>query len=114
MPARFQLKQVLTNLITNAIEAIDLAGARTGRLTVRTRVFGETVVVEVQDSGPGIDPRHAELIFDTFFTTKAKGTGLGLSICRLIIEDYGGRLVALPVAPHGAVFRFSLPVAKAS
>jgi signal transduction histidine kinase len=69
------------------------------------------VVVEVRDSGPGLD-EGAERVFEPFYTTKAQGIGIGLSISRSIVEAHGGRLWATSNQPHGAVFRFSLPVAQ--
>jgi signal transduction histidine kinase len=67
------------------------------------------VVVEVRDSGTGLDAERAERLFEPFYSTKEAGLGVGLSICRSIIEAHGGRLWAEPNSPHGAVFRFSLP-----
>jgi len=69
------------------------------------------VVVEVRDSGTGLDPEGAERVFEAFYTTKAEGIGIGLSISRSIIEAHGGRVWASSNEPRGAVFRFSLPVA---
>jgi signal transduction histidine kinase len=69
------------------------------------------VQVEVRDSGTGLDPERAERVFEAFYTTKAEGIGIGLSISRSIIRAHGGRLWASANAPHGAVFRLSLPVA---
>ena len=59
---------------------------------------------------PGIAPEKLEHIFEAFYTTKAGGTGMGLAICRSIVEAHGGRLWSAPNEPHGAVFRFTLPV----
>jgi signal transduction histidine kinase len=70
------------------------------------------VVVEVRDSGIGLDQDRAERVFDAFYTTKAEGLGIGLSISRSIVEAHGGRLWAAPNQPHGAVFAFSLPAAE--
>jgi len=69
------------------------------------------VVVEVRDSGPGLEEEGAERVFEPFYTTKAQGIGIGLSISRSIVEAHGGRLWANPNRPRGAVFRFSLPAA---
>jgi signal transduction histidine kinase len=67
-------------------------------------------LLDVQDSGPGIDPAHTTQIFEAFFTTKPGGMGMGLSICRSIIETHGGQLQALARTPEpGAIFRISLP-----
>jgi signal transduction histidine kinase len=70
------------------------------------------VVVEVRDSGPGLDEEDTERVFEPFYTTKGQGIGIGLSISRSIVEAHGGRLWAAANQPHGAVFRFSLPVAE--
>ena len=64
----------------------------------------------MRDSGTGLDPKRADRLFEAFYTTKAEGIGIGLSISRSIVEAHGGRLWASPNEPHGAVFRFSLPV----
>jgi signal transduction histidine kinase len=63
----------------------------------------------VSDSGPGLPPEGSERVFDSFYTTKASGLGMGLSICRSIIDAYGGRLLAKPNLPRGAVFQVILP-----
>ena len=69
--------------------------------------------MSVSDSGTGIPNDKLKEIFETFYTTKPQGTGLGLSIARTIIETYGGRIWAENRAGGGAVFRFTLPLAKA-
>jgi signal transduction histidine kinase len=68
------------------------------------------VRVFVRDSGPGIDPAHAERIFDAFYTTKPQGLGMGLAISRSIIEAHGGRLWATANEGPGATFHFTLPL----
>ena len=70
------------------------------------------VLVEVRDSGTGLDPAGAEQVFKAFYTTKPDGIGIGLSISRSIVEAHGGRLWASRNEPHGAVFQLSLPVAE--
>jgi two-component system, LuxR family, sensor kinase FixL len=107
-----QLQQVLLNLIVNAIEAMSAVNNRPRELTIVSAQGTDGVVVEVRDSGIGLDPHRAERIFEAFYTTKAEGIGIGLSISRSIVEAHGGRLWAAPNEPHGAVFRFSLPVAE--
>jgi PAS domain S-box-containing protein len=110
---RVQLQQVLLNLILNAIEAMRAVHDRPRELTIVSRQDGPgAVLVEVRDSGTGLDPERAERVFEAFYTTKPEGIGIGLSISRSIIEAHGGRLSAGANAPHGAVFRFSLPVAE--
>ena len=110
---RVQLQQVLLNLIVNAVEAMSAVHDRSRELTIVSRQDGsDAVLVEVRDSGIGLDPQRAEQVFEAFYTTKAEGIGIGLSISRSIIEAHGGRLWASANAPHGAVFRFSLPVTE--
>ena len=70
----------------------------------------EAVSVEVRDSGMGVDPERAAHLFEPFYTTKAEGLGIGLSISRTIVEAHGGHLSAATNVPHGAVFRFSVPL----
>jgi PAS domain S-box-containing protein len=109
---RVQLQQVLLNLILNAIDAMSAVHDRPRELAIVSRTDGpNAVVVEVRDSGTGLDPEGAERVFEAFYTTKTEGVGIGLSISRSIIEAHGGRLWAGPNEPRGAVFRFSLPVA---
>ena len=109
---RVQLQQVLLNLILNAIEAMSAVNDRPRELTIVSAQDTGGVVVEVRDSGIGLDQDRAERVFDAFYTTKAEGLGIGLSISRSIVEAHGGRLRAAPNQPHGAVFGFSLPVAE--
>ncbi|MGZ9005627.1 MAG: PAS domain S-box protein [Burkholderiales bacterium] len=110
---RVQLQQVLLNLIMNAIDAMSGVRDRARELTIVSRHDDANgVQVEVRDSGTGLEPEHAEHVFEAFYTTKAEGIGIGLSISRSIVEAHGGRLWASANEPHGAVFRFSLPVAQ--
>jgi PAS domain S-box-containing protein len=103
-----QLQQVLINLIMNAIEAT--SSSRNGRWTIliRSAENPDGVLVQVQDSGPGIAPELADRIFEPFFTTKTEGIGMGLSISHSIIESHGGRLGIVP-SSTGALFEFTLP-----
>src|SRR5207244_2025054 len=108
---RVQLQQVITNLTVNAIEAMSSAGDRLRELTIASgNDNANTVFVEVQDTGPGIDPADLDRLFQSFYTTKPDGIGMGLAISRSIVEAHGGRLSAAPNQPHGAVFCFTLPV----
>jgi C4-dicarboxylate-specific signal transduction histidine kinase len=106
-----QLQQVLINLVVNATEAMRHAADRTRELLIRSAKTPEGVLVQVQDSGPGIKPEAAERIFEPFFTTKAEGIGLGLSISRSLIESHGGHLSVAP-ASRGALVQFTLPVSS--
>jgi PAS domain S-box-containing protein len=107
---KVQLQQVLLNLVINAIEAMSEIEDRARELTIASSVDDARVVVEVRDSGAGLQAQRAEQLFEAFYTTKPQGLGIGLSISRSIIEAHGGRLWAESNTPHGAVFRFSLPV----
>jgi two-component system NtrC family sensor kinase len=107
-----QLQQVFVNILGNARQAIEPV-QRDGRIVVRTRRVGESVVIEFQDNGPGIKPEHLARIFDPFFTTKpvGKGTGLGLSLCYGLIQEHGGTITARSERGEGATFAIELPVA---
>jgi C4-dicarboxylate-specific signal transduction histidine kinase len=109
---RTQLHQVFTNLIGNAIEAMQPVTNRERLLVIKSDVSDSgTVKIIVEDTGSGINPNDTERIFDALFTTKTEGMGMGLSICRSIIEGHGGRLWATPRALHGSVFNVILPAA---
>jgi signal transduction histidine kinase len=111
---RVQLWQVMINLLRNAIESLVLVAARARSLEVGTSVAEDgSVLVCVSDSGAGLDERIQTRMFEPFFTTRKEGMGLGLSICRSIVEAHHGRLWAVPRAPHGATFRFTLPARSA-
>ena len=108
-----QLQEVLINLIQNAIDAMDMVDDDRRILRVKTEYNGNNAIrLEIEDTGPGIDPKKSDSIFDAFFTTKPHGMGLGLAICRMIIERHGGELVVSSADPHGAVFRIILPQIK--
>jgi signal transduction histidine kinase len=105
-----QLHQVLLNLITNAIEAMNPVARNERHLLIRScRHERDGVVIMVEDSGVGIDLKNKDRIFDAFFTTKSNRTGMGLAICRLFVEAHGGRLWASPRLPRGANFHVILP-----
>jgi signal transduction histidine kinase len=107
---RGQLQEVIINLLQNAMEAMDAIRDDGRVLTVRTSRDGDnTILVEIEDTGPGIDAKSLDKVFDAFVTTKPGGMGLGLAICRMIIDRHGGRLSASPAHPRGAVFRVVLP-----
>jgi PAS domain S-box-containing protein len=109
---RIQLQQVMLNLIMNGIEAMSTVTDRPKILSISSESDeAGSVLVAVQDAGTGLDQASADRIFDPFFTTKPGGMGMGLSICRSIIEAHGGRFWASSRAPHGTVFRFTVPVA---
>ena len=107
---RIQLQQVILNLMMNAIEAMSGAGEGPRELWVSSEKKSTDVLIAVRDSGPGLDPKSLDHLFDAFYTTKPEGLGMGLAISRSLIEAHGGRLWATANAPHGAVFQFTLPI----
>src|SRR5215470_13605784 len=108
---RVQLQQVILNLIRNAVEAMSSVPESSRVLNLKTEIEdSQHVLITVQDSGPGIDPKDIELIFERFFTTKAQGMGMGLAICRSILAAHGGRILADAGVRQGALFRISLPI----
>ncbi len=103
------LRQVVLNLAGNAVQAMGEDG---GILNAHSRLEGSWLMVEIADTGPGIDPQHMDKIFEPFFTTKGvgEGTGLGLSVSHSLVEQMGGELTARN-APHGgAVFTLTIPL----
>ncbi|HYU45347.1 MAG TPA: PAS domain S-box protein [Terriglobales bacterium] len=111
---RVQLQQVILNLIMNGIDAMSTIADRPRDLLIQSSVDPEGVLIQVQDSGRGLDLEQAGRIFEPFFTTKPQGIGMGLSISRSIVEAHGGRLWAAPGSPYGAVFQLILPKADSS
>jgi C4-dicarboxylate-specific signal transduction histidine kinase len=109
---RIQLQQLLLNLIMNSIDAMSGIEDRPGELFVRAAPHTEGVLIQVQDTGKGLDPTLTDQIFEPFFTTKAQGLGMGLSISRSIVEAHSGRLWASENFPHGAIFQFTLQRAE--
>ena len=110
---RAQLEQVVMNLVINARDAM----AEGGELFIRTRDQADRVVLEVSDTGHGIEPALRERIFEPYFTTKTsgpvRGTGLGLATVFGIVSAMGGAVTALDRAPRGTTMRVSLPAVVA-
>jgi C4-dicarboxylate-specific signal transduction histidine kinase len=110
-----QLRQVLVNLIMNAVDAMSTVENRARVLRIKTEVHKlNGVLITVEDSGTGIDPENLDRIFDTFFTTKSHGMGMGLSICRAIAEEHDGELHLSKTDSHGTSFELILPIGSAS
>ncbi|MBE3581733.1 MAG: hypothetical protein IMW96_08925 [Thermoanaerobacteraceae bacterium] len=103
-----QIKQVILNLVSNAIYA---AGPR-GYIKVWTRRerMQEMVVIGVEDNGPGIPPDKLEKIFEAFYTTKEHGTGLGLTLSRRMVEGHGGKIEVTSRVGEGSCFKVYLPL----
>lgn len=108
MADRVQIQQVLINLMRNAMEAMRDSDIRD--LVVKTVSNGsDTVVVEIEDTGPGIPDEIAEQLFRPFVTSKPGGMGVGLSICKRIVEAHGGAITAARNKSGGATFRLVFP-----
>jgi signal transduction histidine kinase len=101
-----QIKQVLVNLIKNAIQAMTKGGI----LKLQTGIGAEGVWVSISDTGCGIPPEKLNHIFEPFYTTKKKGTGLGLMIVQRIVREHGGRIELDSRLNHGTTFRVWLPL----
>jgi signal transduction histidine kinase len=109
-----ELNQVWTNIIDNAVDAMNEPGEGSGTLTVRTALDGERVLVEIGDTGPGIPPDVRRRIFEPFFTTKpvGKGTGLGLDVSyRVVVARHHGD-IAVVSEPGSTRFQVRLPIVE--
>jgi nitrogen fixation/metabolism regulation signal transduction histidine kinase len=110
---RGRLRQIIHNLLANAIEALE--GVRDPEIRVETRLVerpdGRLAEITVEDNGPGFRPDVIGQVFDPYVTTKPKGTGLGLAIVKKIVEEHGGRIEADNARTGGARVRIELPLA---
>src|SRR5262249_45153840 len=110
-----QLAEDLINLVRNAIEAMQAANNDHRVLQVSSgRHADDKIILSIEDSGMGIDPKHAKNNFDAFVTTKSHGMGLGLAPCRMIIDRHSGELSAAPAQPRGSIFHIALPILPAT
>jgi two-component system, NtrC family, sensor kinase len=105
-----QINQVFMNLLVNAAQAIE----GQGRITLRSRIVGQEIWIDVEDTGRGIAPKNLDRIFDPFFTTKpvGKGTGLGLSLSWNIVQRHHGRLKVHSTEGVGTTFTLILPIRR--
>jgi len=101
-----QMRQVLLNLIKNAVEAMPGGG----ELTLATRVHSGQVEISITDTGEGMTPELKAKVFQPYFTTKEKGTGLGLAICQNIAQEHGGCLLADSTPGQGSTFTIQIPL----
>lgn len=101
-----QLRQVCTNLVTNAMHALEQGG----EIRMATVLEGNIIKATIEDTGPGVPQELREKIFNPFFTTKVNGTGLGLAVSQKILGDHGGAMTLLDRPGTGAVFQITLPV----
>lgn len=105
-----QINQVVMNLLVNAAHAMEAAGT----ITLRTRQEGDCVIIQVADTGKGIEQAHLNRIFEPFFTTKpvGKGTGLGLSLSFNIVEKHHGQISVESTPGQGTTFTIQLPIVQ--
>jgi two-component system sensor kinase FixL len=107
------IEQVLLNLVRNALDALQEMPASRRQILLRSRRSGDQVVVEVRDSGPGIDPDTQQHLFDPFFTTKRTGMGMGLPISKTIMDEHNGKIWSSSEPGKGTSFFMLLPGAEA-
>ena len=107
---KIQLQQVLINLFTNSLQAMQQSGKVDRQISINTTLDGDDqVVLCMTDNGPGIDPVQLETIFDPLVTTKEDGTGMGLAISKSIVLSHGGRIWAANSSLGGVSICFALP-----
>jgi C4-dicarboxylate-specific signal transduction histidine kinase len=105
------LEQIVHNLLTNALQALEAVPAAERRLAITAATDAGRGVLAVSDSGPGIAADALPRVFEPFFTTRPGGLGLGLSLCETLAAAMLGTLTCANVAPRGALFRLALPLA---
>lgn len=109
----FRVRQVLRNVLENAIQASPKGGEIDATLR-RSEINGRNAIcIQICDQGPGIPREHRQQVLDPFFTTKAKGTGLGMAICKRIVDAHGGRLTVGDAPGGGARIDITLPLETA-
>jgi C4-dicarboxylate-specific signal transduction histidine kinase len=108
---KIQVEQVLLNLLRNSIDVLKNSDQPNGKITIET-LFKQpkTLIINIKDNGPGINPATLPRLFDLYYTTKAHGMGIGLSICRTIIEAHRGNITGFNHPRGGACFQITLPV----
>ena len=100
------IKQVLMNLLLNAIEA----SSENSTIEIAMMIVGKDYMVQVRDYGSGLDPKEKQRIFDLMYTTKPYGFGIGLTVVKRIVEDHGGRIEVSNPPPKGTAFTIYLPM----
>ncbi|WP_436376364.1 sensor histidine kinase [Cytobacillus sp. BC1816] len=105
-----QIKQVLINIIRNAMEACESIPASEGKIELKAKALNQKVYITIHDNGSGMTERTISELFVPFYTTKEKGTGIGLSICQKIIEGHDGKINVHSKMSQGTVFEIELPM----
>ena len=104
-----QMRQVVLNLVSNAVQALGEGGAPKGRIEVDAGSKGDALVFTVSDDGPGLSEEAEARLFEPLFTTRAKGIGLGLALCKRIVDKHGGTIRGANREGGGAEFTVVLP-----
>ncbi|MBU8771818.1 sensor histidine kinase [Cytobacillus oceanisediminis] len=105
-----QIKQVLINIIRNAMEACESIPAPEGKIDLKAKALNQKVSITIQDNGLGMSEKTISKLFVPFYTTKEKGTGIGLSICQKIIEEHDGKINVHSKMSQGTIFEIELPL----
>ncbi|WP_264739145.1 two-component system sensor histidine kinase NtrB [Cytobacillus firmus] len=105
-----QIKQVLINIIRNAMEACESIPAPEGKIDLKAKNLNQKVYITIHDNGSGMSEKTISELFVPFYTTKEKGTGIGLSICQKIIEEHDGKINVHSKMTQGTVFEIELPM----
>lgn len=103
------MRQVLANLISNAIEALDGSSQPSKKISIHLSESATDMKLEVSDNGPGIHPGKENSLFELFQTSKSNGTGIGLWLCKYVVESEGGRIFAQSPPTGGAIFTVQIP-----
>ncbi|TCS95809.1 ATP-binding protein [Hazenella coriacea] len=107
-----QIKQVILNLIKNALDAIEESASKgNGWIEISTHAFEHNIEIWIEDNGHGMDSYTQTNLFSPFFTTKTTGTGIGLAVCKKIIENHHGKIRVTSTLGVGTIFKISLPLA---
>lgn len=110
---RVQVEQVVSNLLSNAVDAMETVPRPNRRVTITIDAEPKRMVLVVADTGCGIPAEELDRVFEAYVTTKPGGLGMGLAICRTIVESHGGTLHAAPNPPRGTRFTMTLPLEEA-
>jgi two-component system nitrogen regulation sensor histidine kinase NtrY len=100
-----QMRSVLINLLDNAVEASQAPGC----IRLKSSSQNGSILLSVEDTGPGIPPADKKKLFQPYFSTKGRGTGLGLAIVHRVVNDHNGTIQVEDNQPQGTIFRIELP-----
>jgi signal transduction histidine kinase len=104
------MRQVIANLVGNAIDALDLTSRSDKKIRIETQLEGDRWLLRIEDNATGIRPENAHKIFSLFSTSKSEGSGIGLWLSRFIVEQHGGYIRFSNIDPEGVVFWVDMPV----